>query len=370
MLLVFVLLSAGCSRTPATPTQQSVSVTVGKAESRTMPIQLDVVGNVQAYNSVVIIPQITGQVASVHFQQGQDVKAGDLLVTINPAPFEQQLAQAKAQLVHDREQAAFNQATAKRYADLFQSNAVSRQDYEQMATSARTQDATVQQSAAAVNNARINLNDCYVRSPIDGRTGAFLANLGAMTTANQTQLVVVNQITPIFVQFSIPEKYLAAVTAAQKAGPLPVMANISDQGVNVTDGVLTFIDNTVDLTSGVIQMKAQFPNTNRQLWPGQFVRITLKLSEQPNAIVVPSAAVMDGQNGTYVFIVKDDMTVDVRQVTQDRVVGDLSVISQGLNVGETVVTDGQVNLRPGAKVNVKPAADDNTQSTAQGGGEQ
>ena len=290
---------------------------MGKVESRNMPIQLDAVGNVQAYNSVLVIPQVTGQVASIHFQQGQDVKAGDLLVTIDPAPFEQQLAQAEAQLVHDKEQAAFNKASAQRYAALFQKNAVSRQDYEQMATSSTTQEATVRQSQAAVESSRINLNNCYIRAPINGRTGAFLANLGAMATAVQTQLVVINQVEPIFVQFTVPEKYLTTITTAQQAGELHVTASIADQGLKVTDGVLTFIDNTVDLSSGVVQMKAQFPNATRQLWPGQFVRVTIRLGEQPNAIIVPSEAVMDGQMGTYVFVVKDDMTVDVRQVVQD-----------------------------------------------------
>ncbi|VBB07767.1 rnd efflux pump membrane fusion protein barrel-sandwich domain [Lucifera butyrica] len=367
LLLVLSSLIFGCGdKKAASPS--TVAVTVGKVETRTMPIQLDAVGNVQAYNSAAITPLVTGRVLQLHFQQGQDIKAGDLLITIDPEPFEQQLAQAKAQLTHDRNQAAFNQATAKRYDYLLHNDAVSRQDYEQMATAASTENATVAQSEAAVENARINLNNCYIRSPINGRTGAILANIGTLATANQTQLVVVNQITPIFVQFSIPEKYLAAVTAAQKNGPLPVMANISDQGMRVTDGVLTFIDNTVDTTSGVIQMKAQFPNTNRQLWPGQFVRITVKLGEQSNAVVVPDAAIMDGQQGKYVFIVKDDLTVEVRPVTVDRVFDGLAVVTKGLDPGETVVTDGQVNLRPGAKVSVKQAVAGNAQSIAQGGG--
>ena len=351
-LLIMAIFAAGCGRKEAPP-PQAVAVSVSKAQTRTMPIQLNAVGNVEAFNSVVILPQVTGRVASLHFQQGQDVKAGDLLITIDPAPFEQKLAQAEAQLAHDREQAAFSRASAKRYAELFKKNAVSRQDYEQMATSSATQEATVRQSEAAVESARLDLNNCYIRSPINGRTGAFLANVGAMATANQTQLVVINQLEPIFVRFTLPEKYLAAVTAAQKVAPLRVTANIADQGVDVTDGVLTFIDNTVDTSSGVIQMKAQFPNTTRQLWPGQFVRVTLELGEQPDAVVVPSEAVMNGQKGYYIFVVKDDMTVEMRQVTVDRVVGNWTIISKGLAAGETVVTDGQVNLRPGAKISIK-----------------
>lgn len=370
MILVFVLMSAGCSHTPATPAPKPVAVTVGKVESRIMPIQLEEVGNVQAYNSVTIMPLVTGQILNLHFQQGRNVQAGDLLITIDPAPFEQKLAQAEALLDYNIKQGMFTNATARRYDQLFQQGAVSKQDYEQMNTSSATQTATVQQSQAAVEAARIDLNNCYIRSPIDGRTGAFLANLGSLATANQTQLVVINQIEPVFVRFTIPEKYLASVVTAQKAGPLAVTAVITDQGLTITDGVLTFIDNTVDVASGVIEMKAQFSNTTRQLWPGQFIRVILKLGEQPNAVVVPVAAVMDGQQGKYVFVVKDDLKVEVRKVTVDREINGLTVVAQGLNPGETVVTDGQVNLRPGSTVSIKESPSQPAAVKQQGGGSQ
>ena len=362
-LFILIIFTAGCSQKQPTA-KAAVAVTVGKVTTKSMPINLDSVGNVAAYNSVTILPQVTGQVANIHFQQGQNVKAGDLLITINPAPFQQQLAQAEALLAHDRAQASFNRVTANRYTDLYQQGAVAKQDNDQMATASQTQDATVSQDEAAVENARINLSHCYITSPIDGRTGAFLANLGSLATANQTQMVVVNQLEPIFVQFTIPEKDLARVMAAQKKNSIPVTANIADQGLSVTDGALTFIDNTVDISSGVIQMKAQFPNTTGQLWPGEFVRVILKLGEEPNAIVVPNAAVVEGQKGKYVFVVKDDMTVEARTVTEDRVIGDLAVISKGLANDETVVTDGQINLAPGSKIIIKES---NTQTNSQGG---
>ena len=363
VLFILIIFTAGCSQKQPT-SKAAVAVTVGKVTTKSMPISLDSVGNVAAYNSVTILPQVTGQVANIHFQQGQNVKAGDLLITINPAPFQQQLAQAEALLAHDRAQASFNRVTANRYTDLYQQGAVAKQDNDQMATASQTQDATVSQDEAAVENARINLSHCYITSPIDGRTGAFLANLGALATANQTQMVVVNQLEPIFVQFTIPEKDLARVMAAQKKNSIPITANIADQGLSVTDGALTFIDNTVDISSGVIQMKAQFPNTTGQLWPGEFVRVILKLGEEPNAIVVPNAAVVEGQKGKYVFVVKDDMTVEARTVTEDRVIGDLAVISKGLANDETVVTDGQINLAPGSKIIIKES---NTQTNSQGG---
>ena len=363
VLFILIIINAGCAQ-KQTPSKPAISVTVGKAKAQSMPINLDSVGSVSAYNSVTILPQVTGQVANIHFQQGQNVKAGDLLITINPAPFQQQLAQAEALLAHDRAQASFNRVTANRYTDLYQQGAVAKQDNDQMATASQTQDATVSQDEAAVENARINLSHCYITSPIDGRTGAFLANLGALATANQTQMVVVNQLEPIFVQFTIPEKDLARVMAAQKKNSIPITVNIADQGLSVTDGALTFIDNTVDISSGVIQMKAQFPNTTGQLWPGEFVRVILKLGEEPNAIVVPNAAVVEGQKGKYVFVVKDDMTVEARTVTEDRVIGDLAVISKGLANDETVVTDGQINLAPGSKIIIKES---NTQTNSQGG---
>ena len=318
-----------------------------------MPVQIESVGNVAAFNSVLVLPQVTGRVQQLHFREGQDVKAGDLLITIDPAPFEQKLAQVQAQLAHDSDQATFASASAQRFDTLFQQGAVSRQDYEQSTSSAKAQSATVRQSQAASESARIDLNNCYIRSPIDGRTGAFLANLGTLANTNTTQLVVVNQIEPIFVNFTVQEKDLAAIMAAQSKEPLKVIASVTDRGLRVTDGRLTFVDNTVNTSTGVIQLKAQFPNLKRELWPGQFVRVNLQLGMQPNVVVVPAEAVNVGQKGRYVFVVKDDMTVESRPVEQDRIIGGLAVITQGIHAGETVVTDGQVNLRPGSKVSIK-----------------
>ena len=354
LVLLVAVFSSGCSK--AQPLQQPlISVTTGKAELRDMPVQIESVGNVVAFNSATIMPQVTGRVQRLHFREGQDVKAGDLLITIDPAPFEQKLAQAQAQLTHDTEQAAFSQATAKRYESLFKQGAVSRQDYEQAATAAMTQSATVQQSSAAVESARIDLNNCYIRSPIDGRTGAFLANLGTLATLNTTQLVVVNQVEPVFVKFTVQERDLSTILAVQTRGTLNVAATVKETGLNVSDGVLTFVDNTVDVSSGVIQLKAQFPNLKRELWPGQFVRATLILNTQNNAIVVPAESVNQGQAGRYIFVVKEDMTVESVPVELDRVVGNLAVIAKGIKAGDILVTDGQVNLRAGAKVAVKAA---------------
>lgn len=352
-ILIFIFaVTSGCGK-KQTPPPAAIPVTTGKAELRDMPVQIESVGNVVAFNSVVVLPQVTGRVKQVHFKEGQDVKVGDLLVTIDTAPFEQKLAQVQAQLERDVNQANFAVATGQRYETLFQQGAVSRQEYEQSTSSARAQTATVQQSRAAVESARIDLDNCSIRSPINGRTGAILANLGALANTNTTQLVVINQIEPIFVSFTVQEKELAGILAAQAKGPLQATANVTDRGLSVADGILTFVDNTVSTSAGVIQLKAQFPNQKRELWPGQFVRITLLLNVQPNAVVLPAEAVCVGRTGKYVFIVKDDMTVEARPVEQDRVIDKLAVITKGVNAGETVVTDGQVNLRDGAKVSIK-----------------
>lgn len=328
-------------------------ITVSKAELRNVPVEINATGSVEAYNSVTIIPQVTGKVSEINFKQGQAVKAGDRLLTIDTASYEQALAQAEAELKQSKAQANYNQATAKRYANLYKKGAVALQDYDQVNTAASTQNATVSQMEAAVKNARINLNNCYITSPINGCTGAFLANIGTMATANQTQLLVINQIVPIYVKFTIPEKYFDEVREAQKNAPLQVVINNSNSQKIISSGTLSFIDNTVDQASGAIGMKATFTNTEQQLWPGEFVRITLKIREQPNAVVIPKTAVMDGQNGKYVFVVNQNNIVKMKLVTEDREVNGLAVISKGINAGETVATDGQTNLVSGTKVAIQ-----------------
>ena len=368
--ILFLFLMSGCSSRTQSAASPIISVTAARAEVRAMPVQVESVGNVVAYNSAIILPQVTGRVQQLHFQEGQEVKAGDLLITIDPAPFTQKLAQAQALMAHDSDQATFAAASAKRYDTLFSKGAVSRQDYEQSASSARSQAATVQQSQAAVESARIDLNNCYIRSPIDGRTGAFLANLGALATTNATQLLVVNQVEPILVSFTVQEKDLRNILAAQNKGPLKVVASVTDENIRVEEGQLTFVDNTVNTSAGVIQLKARFPNQRKELWPGQFVRVTLLLDTQPNAVIVPAEAVNMGPAGRYVFVIKEDMTVESRPVEQSRVIGNVAVVDKGLNAGEMVVTDGQVNLRNGAKVSIKEslAPAKSSKTGEQGGG--
>lgn len=360
-VLVIACIAWGASSYLKKPKQQMrlpVSVSVAKVEVRDMPSQVETTGYVEAFNSASIYPQVNGRIEQVHFKEGQDIKKGDLLVTIDPVPYRQKLSQANAQLVRDRENANFAQVSAGRMDILYKQGAISKQTMDQTNTSAATAIATVNQSIAAAEAAQLDLERCFITSPIDGKAGAILANIGtqANTGSGQTQLVVINQIAPIFVRFTVPEKYLPDIRKAYAQRPLNVSASIPEQKDAITNGVLKFINNTVDLSTGAVVMKAEFPNSSSELWPGQFVRTTLVLDVQKDALIVPANAVSMGQSGRYVFVVKEDSTVEARNVEVDRTVDGMAVITKGLSDGETVVLDGQVNLRNGAKVSVKDAA--------------
>lgn len=360
-LLIVVCIAWGVSSYLKKPKQQvrlPVSVSVAKVEMRDMPIQIETTGYVEAFNSATIYPQVTGQIKDIHFKEGQDVKKGDLLITIDQIPYKQKLSQANAQLVRDRENANFAQVSAGRMNTLYQQGAISKQTIDQANTAAATAAATVNQSAAAADAALLDLDRCLIVAPIDGKAGAILANIGmqANTGSSQTQLVVINQIAPIFVRFTVPEKYLPNIRKAYTQKPLGVTANIPEQQAAITNGVLKFINNTVDMATGAVVMKAEFPNIDNELWPGQFVLTVLILDIQKDALIIPANAVSIGQNGRYVFIVNADSTVEARNVEVDRTVEGMAVISKGLNADDIVVLDGQVNLRTGARVSVKDAA--------------
>ena len=350
---IFISLAlAGCSNRTQSAQPPVIPVMAGRAEVREMPLQVESVGNVLAYNSAVILPQVTGRVQQLHFREGQEVKAGDLLITIDPAPFVQKLAQAQALLSHDTDQANFAAASARRYETLFSQGAVSRQEYEQSTSSARAQAATVQQAQAAVESARIDLNNCYIRSPIDGRTGAFLANLGALATVNATQLLVVNQIEPILVSFTVQEKELRNILAAQSKDPLKVTATLADQNSRVENGELTFVDNTVNTSAGVIQLKARFSNQGKELWPGQFVQVELPLGIAAKALTVPTRAVQSGREESYVYVVDKDSRASYRKVRPLLEHGDRTVLDGEMAEGDRIVVDGQVRLAPGLLVKI------------------
>ncbi len=334
---------------------EAVPVAVAAVVQKTMPVQVSAIGTVEAYSTVSVKAQAGGELTGVHFKEGQDVKEGDLLFTIDRRPFEVQLRQAEANLARDMAQAKNAEVQAQRYADLVKEGVVAREQYDQIQANADALEAAVRADKAAVENAKLALGYCSIRSPIDGRTGNLLVHQGNVVKANDVALVVINQLTPIYVNFSVPEQSFPEIKKRKAAQALKVEAIIPNEEDRSVQGVLTFVDNTVDRATGTIRLKGTFTNKEKRLWPGQFVDVVLTLTSEPNALVIPSQAVQTGQSGQFVFIVTTDLTAEPRPVVVGRTVGGEAVIQKGLQPGERVVTDGQLRLVPGAKVEVKSA---------------
>ncbi len=352
-----VLMAAltGCSRTKAaaSPGMPVVPVLAATVERRDMPVELQAIGTVEAYSSVAVKTQITGELTGVYFKEGQDVSKGDLLFTLDKRPFEADVKRQEANLEHDIAQAKLAHLDADRYAGLYKEGVVSKQQYDQAEANGEALDAAVQADRAAVENAKVQLVYCSIYSPINGRTGTLMIHQGNMIKANDTPFLInINQVEPIYVTFTVPEQYLADIKRFASAGKLPVQAAIQGDSRPAL-GKLSFIDNTVDQATGTIKLKGEFANTDRRLWPGQFVNATLVLHTQPNAIVVPSQAVQNGQQGRFVFVIKTDNTVEMRPVVVNRTSGGQSIIDSGLKPGEQVVTDGQLRLVPGSRIEIK-----------------
>ena len=340
----------------AAPQQQMammVPVTVGTATQKTVPVEVRAIGTVEAFSTVTVKSQIDGALEKADFSQGEDVRKGQLLYTIDRTPFEVALHQAEANLARDSAQAKNAQVQSERYATLEREGVVSKDQYDTFRTNAAALDATVRADQATIENAKINLGYCSIYAPMDGRTGSLLVQPGNLVKNNDTSLVVINQIAPIYVDFSVPEKYLAQVRSYQTRGRLRVSAIIPGQENRPLQGTLEFINNTVDSGTGTILLKGTFSNEEKRLWPGQFVNVILDLSALSNATVVPSQAVQTGQGGQYVFVVKPDHSVDMRPVTSGETIGDVTVIDKGVEPGAVVVTDGQLMLFPGAKVMIR-----------------
>jgi len=354
VLLHLAVFSSGCSNEKqGKPASAPIPVIVGAATQKTVPVQLRAIGNVQAYSTVTVKSKVGGELVSVHFTEGQDVKKGALLFTIDPRPYEAALKQTEANLERDLARARNAQEDARRYEFLIQKGVVARQQYEKFRTDADAFEATVLADRAAVENAKIQLGYCSIHSPIDGRTGSLIVQQGNIIKAEDINLVVINQIIPIDVAFSIPEQFLSEIKKYMATGKLQVEALIPMNEARPERGVITFIDNAVDSSTGTIRLKGTFGNREKDLWPGQFVNVVLTLTTEPNAIVIPSQAVQTGQEGQYVFVVKQDLTVESRPVVAGRTVNNETVIQKGLQVNEKVVTDGQLRLYPGAKVEIK-----------------
>jgi multidrug efflux system membrane fusion protein len=380
--LFLAIFSLGCSNEKSNkPVSAPIPITVGTATQKTVPVELRAIGNVQPFSTVTVKSKVGGELIRVHFTEGQDVKKGDLLFTIDPRPYEAalklaearlesnlaQVQQAKANLERDLARAKNAEDDARRYEFLIERGVVARQQYEKVRADADALEATVRADRAAienaeaavnadraaVENAKIQLGYCFIRSSIDGRTGSLFIQQGSIVKAEDVNLVVINQVIPIDVTFSVPEQFLPEIKKYMALGKLQVEALVAMNDDRPERGAVTFIDNAVDTNTGTIRLKGTFANREKKLWPGQFVNVVLTLTKEPNAIVVPTQAIQTGQEGQYVFVVKQDLTVESRPVAAGRTASSETVVQKGLQAGEKVVTNGQLRLFPGAKVEIK-----------------
>jgi len=331
----------------------AVAVTVAPAAQESVPIRVQAIGNVEPYLTVAVKARVDGQIVAVNFREGEEVHKGDVLFRIDPRPFQAALRQAEANALRDR--AARDQARSqeRRYQDLLEKNFVSKEAYAQIRTNAETAEATAKASEAALENARLNLEYCTIRSPLDGYVGKVLLQAGNLVRANDANpLVVINQVRPVYVSFAVPEQKLPEVRKYQAGSPLRVDVILADRSAAPILGRLVFIDNAVDPSTGTIRLRAQFDNNDVALWPGQFVNVSVRLYEQADAIVIPSQAVQSGPQGQYVYVVGDDMVANVRRIDVQEIDGERTIVARGLSKGERVVTRGQLRLGPKTRVQI------------------
>jgi len=360
-IIIFIVIIVMCfagyklffKKRPQTPVAHAVPVLVAKAVQKTMPVQINQIGTVEAIKSIIIYSRVMGQLKNIHFQEGQDVNREDMLFTIDPKPFEDKLRAAEAKYSQSLAQLQFNESQAKRYQFLFEKGAVSKADYENQITLAKTQEAIVKADKAELDNAKTNLSYCFIKAPVSGKTGQYGVREGTMVKENDTKLTVINQIAPVYVRFSVAEKELPVVRERLNKGHLKTLVSAPGLKEKTQEGTLTFIDNTVDPQTGMILLKATFSNKDRLLWPGQFVNVTLKLFDEPDAIVVPNEAVQIAQDTYYTFVVKPDNKVEYRAIAVSRTIGNETVITKGIKPGEIVVTDGHLKLRDGFTVEIR-----------------
>ena len=357
-LIAYFSADSRAKEKPAAKGPGAVPVSVVAAVQQTIPVRLQAIGNVEAYTSVAVKSRVDGQILEVQFREGQEVKKGEVLFRIDPRPFDAAFKQAEAQALRDaanRDQAASQE---RRYQELLDKNFVSKDAYAQYRTNAQTAQASAKATEAALENAKLNLEYTVIRSPIDGYVGRALLQAGNMVKANDTlSLVVINQVKPVYVSFAIPEQQLAVVRELMRKNPLAVDVTVPGGDKPLATGRIAFLDNAVDQTTGTIKVRAVFDNTDAALWPGQFYTVRVKLYDQENAILVPSRALQTGPNGQFVYVVKEDMTVDLRNVVVSRSEGDTAVLAEGgVAKGEQIVVRGALRLAPGAKVTITDSA--------------
>jgi multidrug efflux system membrane fusion protein len=356
VLLAGLCLLAACggkaqSKSAGRPAMPPAPVTVAVAAQAPVPIELNAIGNAQAYRTVQVKSMVDGQIERVLFKQGDDVHAGQLLFQLDKRPFQAALDQALGKLAQDKATAANSRALAGRDTALWKAGVLAAQDAQTQEAQAQANEAAVVADNAAVETAKVNLGYADIRAPISGRAGALLVDIGNLVKSNDTNpLTTINQIEPIYVVFNIPEAQLPAVRARAQAG-LQVQAFVPN-GNQAETGRLTFIDNTVDQTTGTIKLMGTFVNRDRKLWPGEFFNVRLVLGTDPHALVVPASAVQSGENGKYIYVVRPDGTAVMQPVTSSRSYRELAVIDKGIHPGERVIVDGQYRVIPNSKVEV------------------
>lgn len=365
LLLTFGL--AGCgggNHDAAAPAAASIPVQMAGAVQKDMPRLIDSIGNVQSLRTVAIKSQVDGIIAQIHFREGDEVKAGDVLVSLDRRPFENGLSIARADLANARAEADQAAKDSDRYTHLDQKEAISKEQLAQVQTKAETSRAQVQAKEAAVANAELQLSYAEIHAPIAGRTGQLLLHEGALVKANDVSqsIVTLNQLSPVSVAFAVPEDTLASIRAAMAAGGVTVAVSEDQAGISRTEGKLEFVDNAVDSSTGTITLKAIFANADHTLWPGQFVHTETQVGVDRGAVVIPTSAIQTGQTGSQVFVVKPDHSVELRPVKIVRTVDDQALIAEGVRGGETVVTDGQLRLVPGSKVEARTISGATTSS--------
>lgn len=331
----------------------SVPVLVAQVVEKSMPLRLHAIGNVETIASVAVKARVDGQITHVHVRDGQDVAAGDLLFQLDPKPYQSELEQAQANLAQNQAQFEYLKGQEKRYQDLLNQNFVSKEGYAQVAANFRGAEAGVKANEAAVQHARVNLGYTTIRAPIKGRVGKVMLSEGNLVKGNDTaQMLVINQLSPIYVSVAVPQQYLNEIRTRQKAAPLRIDAAL-EKGGRTLPGKLAFIDNSVDVSTGTIKLRGIFDNREKELWPGQFVDAWVSLRDEDRALVVPTQALQTGPKGQYVYVVKPDASVELRNVEVARTEGEETVLAGGVTAGETVVVDGASRILPGTRVSVK-----------------
>lgn len=352
LLITAALFLYDCSPKKKPRPEPPVPVTAAAAVKKTVPVQIEAVGTVEAFQTVSVKSRITGTIRKILFREGQDVRKDDLLVELDCRANEAALRQSEANLARDRAQERYAHEQARRYSELIKKDYVAREQYDQVRANAESLSAIVKADEAAIENNRLEVQYCSVRSPIDGRIGKVKVNEGNIVESDSTEIAVINQIAPIQVSFAVPEKDLPSVKKFFSKGKLAVEASIPGDSAPER-GELTFVDNAIDKTTGTITLKGMFANKDSRLWPGQYVNVVLKLTTVEGAILVPSQSIEQGPEGWYVYVVKKDLTVEMRQVVAGQSFGGDTVIVKGVGEGERVVTDGQLRITPGTRVSIR-----------------